>query len=477
MAVPATSTAASAGRGGGQEASSRSRRSGGTHFAALLDATLTKPGNHKSGAGEHRVHGHPLTGATAKPDTPPGGARKEPMPSPLVGVVAAVSATRKGQAGHADTSRLKASHGGKVQPVVDHGGTTRAAVAVASTASGSDGGSAPARSGGGVEIAADQGKVAQSTPLARGGDAQAAPAGGQGNATSNEAALVHGTSQAGTAPTAPQRPGGTPSDTPVSDTAPPIGSRGTQQIPGDAHVATTADQVAAGTIEDGKPSVIVDSAKGGTSVVQGKAGGSTDVPAIEIVGTGATAPKVAASSAATEDAATPRSVTRAVGVEDQHAAQPSIPLSAGTSNQSPAQASVPVASSTGSMLSEHLMPVLAAAGRGTDGTWTLSVALSPPDLGSVQAVVALRNGVVSVRLLAETPAGARALQASQPEIEAAVGGNVTVDNSGGRSDGGASRQGASGQSQLQSQAHRNVPEEDGIATYVPMRPQGLYMLV
>lgn len=471
MAVPATPTAASAGRGGGREASSRSRRSGGTHFAALLDATLTKPGNHKLGAGEHRVHGHPLTGATAKPDTPPGGARKEPMPSPLAGVVAAVSATRKGQAGHADASRLKASHGGKVQPVVDHGGTTRAAVAIASTASGGHGSSAPARSGGGAEIAADQGKVAQSTPLARGGDAQAAPAGGQGNATSNEAVPVHGTSQAETVPTASRRTGGNPSDAPVSDTAPPIGARGTRQISVDAHVATTADQVGAGTIEDGKPSVTVDSAREGTSAVQGK-GGSTDVPAIEIVGTGATAPKVAASSAATEDG-----VTRAVGVEDQHAAQLSIPASAGTANQSPAQAGGPVASSTGSMLSEHLMPLLAAAGRGTDGTWTLSVALSPPDLGSVQAVVALRNGLLSVRLLAETPAGARALQASQPEIEAAVGGNVTVDNAGGRSDGGASRQGVSGQSQPQSQSHRNVPEEDGIATYVPMRPQGLYMLV
>jgi flagellar hook-length control protein FliK len=68
-------------------------------------------------------------------------------------------------------------------------------------------------------------------------------------------------------------------------------------------------------------------------------------------------------------------------------------------------------------VASQLVSVLAPLRSSATGTQTLTIALHPADLGSVQATLVLANGTLTVRLVASTPAGAAALHASLPDLQ------------------------------------------------------------
>jgi hypothetical protein len=68
-------------------------------------------------------------------------------------------------------------------------------------------------------------------------------------------------------------------------------------------------------------------------------------------------------------------------------------------------------------VASQLVSVLAPLRSAPSGTQSLTISLHPADLGSVQATVVLHDGMLTVRLVASTPAGAAALHASLPDLQ------------------------------------------------------------
>lgn len=72
------------------------------------------------------------------------------------------------------------------------------------------------------------------------------------------------------------------------------------------------------------------------------------------------------------------------------------------------------------------MAALPAPSRATDGTWTVSVSLSPPELGQVQASLSLGPGGLTVVLVPSTALAQQALQQASHQISQSIGGSVSV---------------------------------------------------
>lgn len=131
---------------------------------------------------------------------------------------------------------------------------------------------------------------------------------------------------------------------------------------------------------------------------------------------------------------------------------------AGAPGAAPASATPPAATTApwtpassnptpaGAAVAERLVAAMGSAARDQGGSWSTSVALSPPELGQVEATVVARQGIISVHLVAETPAGFAALVGSRGDIGSTLGtngANVTVAGPG-WDGGGAQHQAAAG---------------------------------
>jgi flagellar hook-length control protein FliK len=119
----------------------------------------------------------------------------------------------------------------------------------------------------------------------------------------------------------------------------------------------------------------------------------------------------------------------------------------GTLSQQAAPVALHVGQQVSAAVSQHL-DQLPQPSRGTDGTWTLSVQLDPPELGKVDAVLSLGASGLSVVLAPSTPAAQQAIQQASRQIAQNIGGNVTVfvqTGAGGTGGGQQGHPGAGGQ--------------------------------
>ncbi len=121
----------------------------------------------------------------------------------------------------------------------------------------------------------------------------------------------------------------------------------------------------------------------------------------------------AASAASSGAAAAPVSFAQLAA--SAPATSPGIPTGATVHAGATAQAGVPTGQLPG--VASQLVAVVAPMRSLLSGAQTVTIALHPADLGSVQATVVLHGEMLTVRLLAATPAGAAALHASLPELQ------------------------------------------------------------
>gem|GEM_PF-4593211 len=95
------------------------------------------------------------------------------------------------------------------------------------------------------------------------------------------------------------------------------------------------------------------------------------------------------------------------------------------SSAAPASSSPPAPQGTEPLpgVAGQLLRVIAAPRPVGDGSYTVTVDLHPPSLGSVRATVVAGAGQVSVQLVPSTPEGASALRLALPELQSSLSAN------------------------------------------------------
>ena len=125
----------------------------------------------------------------------------------------------------------------------------------------------------------------------------------------------------------------------------------------------------------------------------------------------------------------------------------------------------------------HLAQLVPPA-KGTDGTWTLSVQLDPPQLGRVDAVVSFGASGLGVLLVPSTPVAQQVLQQASQHIAANLGGTVTVST--GTVSTGAGTGGNTGRQPVTAQSWGAHLDDEGPESQPTTRPpttDGTYILV
>ena len=188
--------------------------------------------------------------------------------------------------------------------------------------------------------------------------------------------------------------------------------------------------------------------EGATAATPTKANGNNQLPTAiaPIAGQAGRSPGTATGQQAAARSAPNRQTTPPVAPSGSGGA-PAV-ASLGASSQQ----AVPVVSHVGRQVSaavaQHL-DQLAPPARSTDGTWSLSVQLDPPELGKVGATLSLGASGLSVVLAPSTPAAQQAIQQASQQIAQDIGGSVTVfmhtGAQGGTGSGQQGHQGAGGQ--------------------------------
>ncbi|MHB1599762.1 MAG: flagellar hook-length control protein FliK [Acidimicrobiales bacterium] len=74
-------------------------------------------------------------------------------------------------------------------------------------------------------------------------------------------------------------------------------------------------------------------------------------------------------------------------------------------------------------VASQIVSVLAPLRATPAGTQSVTIALHPADLGTVQATLVLRDGTLTVRLVASTSAGTAALHAALPDLQSGLTAN------------------------------------------------------